>query len=294
MNNYGILLIDKPAGLTSHDVVMRARKVLKTKKIGHTGTLDPFATGLLVLCVGRATKLVGDLSVAEKEYEAKVILGLQTDTDDITGKPLKMAEVESIKDQEIRSVLNSFIGRSQQVPPAYSAIKVNGRKLYEYARQNAIMPELKPREIDIKSINKVAIDRDESGQRIDVDFTCLVSKGTYIRAIARDMGEKLGSAGTLGALRRTKVGMVQVEEASTLEDFEKGQYTLCDPIRFLDLPKVVLSPELIGFVESGRPLSSELFMTLTDTIIYDEKGQLVAIYRYDKEKEQMRMSVKIQ
>ncbi|MFA6792070.1 MAG: tRNA pseudouridine(55) synthase TruB, partial [Candidatus Izemoplasmatales bacterium] len=175
----GILLIDKPSGVTSHDVVQKIRFFLQTHSIGHTGTLDPLATGLLVLCVGKATKFVKFLTNHDKSYQADILLGIQTDTDDITGKVLKKTDPSQLSDEKILSVIHRFYGNMKQTPPAYSAIKVDGKKLYQYARNEQQIPIVEPREIEIKSISDFSIVR--STTDITLKMTLLVSKGTYIR-----------------------------------------------------------------------------------------------------------------
>ena len=289
----GLLLVDKPSGPTSHDIVMKARKSLRTKKIGHTGTLDPLASGLLVLCVGRATKLIKYLTFHDKAYQAKVILGLVTDTDDITGHPLSEADPLGLTDAEIIGALNGFVGRSLQKPPIYSAIKVKGRKLYEYARNDNSVPEIAARAIEITAINDISIARDEVNRRIEVGFSCRVSKGTYIRALARDLGTSLDNYGTLAELRRTDVGCLSQKDAVTLPELELGGFQLIDPLDTLKMPSLILPDEALMKVSNGGTLPKSLFESLTDTIIRDKQDRPIAIYRYDQEKDLMRMSVKL-
>ncbi|MGI6392570.1 MAG: tRNA pseudouridine(55) synthase TruB [Candidatus Izemoplasmatales bacterium] len=289
----GLLLIDKPSGLTSHDIVFKARKALNNKKIGHTGTLDPLASGLLVLCVGKATKLIKYLTALTKTYQAQAVLGIGTDTDDIMGNTVATADPLWISDSEITNKLAGFVGKSQQLPPSYSAIKVKGKKLYEYARQNLPLPELSPREIEIYAIEGVTTQRDEQKRLIFVNFSCKVSKGTYIRALARDLGKILETCGTLVALRRTKVGGLDVADAISLIDLEQGSFAFQDPLKTLEMPSIILGHEHIKAVLNGTPLPKTLFSFPTETIIFDEQKQPIAIYRYDEEKDKMRMSVKL-
>ncbi|MBN2696580.1 MAG: tRNA pseudouridine(55) synthase TruB, partial [Bacilli bacterium] len=223
----GILLIDKPSGMTSHDAVNRLRRLLKTKKIGHVGTLDPLATGLLVMVVGQATKLAQYLQEANKEYLATILLGMETDTDDITGKIVNRSEVE-VDQETIKQTMESFIGKTLQIPPNYAAIKINGKKMYEYARQDKALPKIEPRPIDIETIDQIEFNEDTDGRQL-VAFRTVVSKGTYIRALARDIGRKLGSYATLTSLQRTRVDKFSLENAYTLEEVEANKHYFIDP-----------------------------------------------------------------
>ena len=291
-NMNGILLIDKPKGLTSHDVVHQARKSLQTKRIGHTGTLDPLATGLLVLLVGDATKLAKYFSEHDKAYEAEIILGIQTDTDDITGEVIAKADAGSLSEADIVASIIKHIGTSKQLPPQYSAIKHGGKKLYEYARKAEIVPDVDPREIHIYEIERIRIISRENRQT-SVAFSCHVSKGTYIRALARDIGIDLGVFGTLKSLRRTALGAFSIANAVQIEDLEAGNLVLIDPLRHLLLPTVTLEEGYRQMIANGRFLPPHLFPESTDTIIRDPEGVALAIYRYDKERNVMRMSVKL-
>ncbi len=288
----GILLIDKPVGLTSHDVVYKVRKILLTKQIGHTGTLDPNATGLLVLMVGRTTKLGKYFSDHDKEYEAEVILGLETNTDDLTGEVINRADASKLTDTLIRNELNRFVGESLQVPPAFSAIKVDGKKLYEYARKSQEIPEVEPRKITIKAISNLKIvERDNL--TVTISFTCSVSKGTYIRALARDLGKNLGAYGTLKNLKRTSVGNFFLKDATSIEALTTGNVILLDPLPFLGMQNLTVKEDIKNQIDNGRFLPISLFKQKTDTIIYDQNHTPLAIYRFDSEKNIMRMSVKL-
>lgn len=209
----GILIIDKPKDFTSHDVVAKVRKLIGTKKVGHTGSLDPMATGVLVICVGAATKLVEHFTSKDKVYEAKVKLGIKTDTADITGKIIK-EDTFNINDKIVNEVLKSFIGKQKQIPPMYSSIKVNGMKLYEYARKG-IEVKIEPRDIEIFDISEGTIDDDE------ISFTVHCSKGTYIRSLCEDIAERLGTCGTMSYLRRIKTGKFSIEQSLTIEEINE-------------------------------------------------------------------------
>lgn len=210
----GIIVVNKPKGITSFDVIRNLRKILKTKKIGHTGTLDPLATGVLVICVGKATKLAQDIEGYEKEYIADFELGYRTDSYDIEGKILERREFEPVSNASLEEILKGFTGKIKQVPPMFSAIKVEGKRLYDLARQG-IEIERKSREVFIKEIEILEFDGRKGKIR------CLVSKGTYIRSLIYDIGERLGTFATMTDLKRTKVGEEKIETSYTLEAIEK-------------------------------------------------------------------------
>lgn len=208
----GIILIDKPQDWTSHDVVGKLRRLLKERRIGHSGTLDPMATGLLVVFVGRATRAVEFAESDEKQYIAGLRLGVETDTQDITGTVLKETEC-SITEEELKAVLPKFMGEISQIPPMYSALKVNGQKLYDIARKGGEV-ERKPRRITIQALDVIDNSHLEQGDYC-LDVTC--SKGTYIRTLCRDIGEALGVGGTMSSLRRVRAGGFHLRDALTIE-----------------------------------------------------------------------------
>lgn len=210
----GILNIYKPKGITSHDVVSFVRRQLKMKRIGHTGTLDPLATGVLPVLVGNATKLSDIIMADEKKYVARVILGVTTDTDDTTGEVIEKKAV-SIKEEQLNEAIKKFVGEIEQIPPMYSAIKVDGKKLYQLARQGVEI-ERKPRKITIYSIEIKNFD----GVSFDMHVHC--SKGTYIRALCRDIGTSLGTGACMDALERTMSGVFTKENSYTFEEIEKA------------------------------------------------------------------------
>lgn len=213
----GVLYIDKPKGLTSFDVCFRLRKVLNTKKIGHTGTLDPNATGVMVVLFDKDTKANQFLVSAYKEYVAEVVLGIKTDTLDIDGKVIEEAEVKMPKRDELLAALDKYLGKSKQLPPMTSAIKVNGKKLYEYQRQQQEV-EIPLRDIEVTEME--LLDVFDNG----FSFRCKVSSGTYIRSLVRDVLADLGLIGTLKELRRTKVDSVSIEDCQTLDAIIEGNY----------------------------------------------------------------------
>jgi tRNA pseudouridine55 synthase len=221
----GVLIIDKPAGITSHDVVARCRRILKTKRIGHTGTLDPFATGVMVILVGKATRLAQFLDKDAKCYEAIVRLGFETDTGDRTGElRITNYELRDISTEEIENVLEDFRGEILQTPPMYSAKKIEGKKLYELARKGVEI-ERKPVKItnyELRITNyELQKNRSDSElETLDFGLRVLCSAGTYIRVLAEDIGKKLGTGAHLAELRRTKAGNFSIEKAVTLEELE--------------------------------------------------------------------------
>jgi tRNA pseudouridine55 synthase len=227
----GILIIDKPVGLTSHDVVARVRRILKTKRVGHTGTLDPFATGVLILMIGKATRLAQFLDKDEKEYEAEVRFGYETDTGDRTGVRIDPGQnhlrkrvgetLPTLNAETIETALNKFRGRIQQVPPMYSAKKIAGRKLYELAREGKEV-ERKAAAVTITKLEIAQPVEAPSAQRTDLlTLTVACSAGTYIRTLAQDLGRELGVGAHLDELRRTRAGKFTIEQSITLDALEK-------------------------------------------------------------------------
>lgn len=211
----GLLIFDKEKGITSHDLVYKVRKKLGIKKVGHTGTLDPMATGVLVISIGKGTKTSDYILSSDKVYEAKIKLGVLTDSYDITGKILEEEDV-NFTEEEIKDALIKLTGKISQRPPIYSALKVKGKKLYEYAREGKDV-EIKKRDVEIYKIELL----DFNGKD---EFTILtkVSKGTYIRSLANDLGKSLGTYGTLTELRRTRSGSFKIEDAIKVSDFERS------------------------------------------------------------------------
>lgn len=237
----GIINVNKPSGITSFDVVRKLRRILHERKIGHTGTLDPLAEGVLVVCIGKATKLVQDIEGYEKTYTAGFELGYRTDTYDTEGQIIEKREINNVTLGELENVLKKFIGEIEQIPPMYSALKVDGKKLYELARQG-IEVERKARLIEIKFIDIVEFDG------VKGKIRCGVSKGTYIRSLIDDMGKALGTLATMTSLVREKVGSSNIEDSYTLEDIEaisleeKTDF-LCSVEDFFKYPKIILEGE---------------------------------------------------
>ena len=270
----GILLINKPIDFTSRDVVNKLTKILKTKKVGHTGTLDPIATGVLVVCVGNTTKLCELLTSEHKEYIATIKLGIKTDTLDTTGTIIEEKEY-NVTEEQIIEVLNSFLGDSIQTTPIYSAVKVNGKKLYEYAREG-IEVELPKRNINISNIELLSYKDDE------IKFKTTVSKGTYIRALIDDICTKLNTVGTMSSLIRTKQGQFTLEQTFTLEDIENGKYELISIEKALsEIETITINEELYNKVKNGS-IIPKTFNNDYANLLYNNK--IVAIYKtYDKD-----------
>lgn len=268
-NLNGILLVNKPKDFTSRDVVNKLTHILKTKKIGHTGTLDPIATGVLVVCIGNTTKLCELLTSKYKEYIATIKLGIKTDTLDITGNIIEQKEYQ-VTEEQIINTLNSFKGTSTQTTPIYSAVKVNGKKLYEYAREG-IEVTLPTREINITNIELISFKDDE------ITFKTTVSKGTYIRALIDDICTKLNTVGTMSSLTRTKQGNYTIEDTYTLEQIEEGTYKLLTIEEVLkDIETISITEEQYNKVKNGS-IIDRIFKEDIACLKYNNK--IVAIYQ---------------
>ena len=284
----GILNIYKEKGYTSHDVVAKLRGILRTKKIGHTGTLDPDAQGVLPVCVGRATKLCDMLTDKDKAYETVMLLGKTTDTQDITGSVLSESELgEDITAEKVTEVINSFVGEYMQVPPMYSALKVNGKKLYELAR-SGIEVERKARKVYIHSIEI----KDISLPRVTMTVNC--SKGTYIRTLCHDIGETLGAGGCMEELLRIKSGQFEINDSIKIDDVKKyvddGRISdIMKPVDgvFEKYQKCIVKKEYNVLVYNGNKFSPQNVLNRTDAKdgeevrVYDEDNFFIGIYRYN-------------
>ena len=275
----GIIVVNKPKGITSRDVVNKMCKLLNTKKIGHTGTLDPIATGVLVLCVGKATKLVEVLTSNDKEYIATVKLGILTDTLDTDGTIIEKKHVNLDKN-ELENVLNSFVGTYNQEVPIYSAVKINGKKLYEYAREKKEVT-LPKRMVEIKKIELLEL---EDGY---YKFKVSVSKGTYIRSLIKDINEKLRVIGVMSDLVRTRQGKFLINDSYSLEDIECNNYKIMSVTDVLkDENYVIIDSTLFKKVKNGAIINNE-YNTNMVTFVYNDR--VVAIYKmYDKDKTKMK------
>ncbi len=210
----GLIIVDKPAGLTSHDVVARVRRLAGTRRVGHAGTLDPMATGVLVVGVEKATRLLGHLALTEKEYSATIRLGQATDSDDADGTIISRASARGVSRPSLTAAADALRGEIRQIPPAVSAVKVGGKRAYQLARDGAPL-RLEPRTVTVRELTVQAVRR--HADLLDADLTVTCSSGTYIRALARDLGAALGVGGHLTRLRRTRVGPYREEDARTLD-----------------------------------------------------------------------------
>ncbi len=264
----GILLINKEANMTSHDVVNRVRKILKTKKVGHCGTLDPDATGVLVLCINKATKALQFLTSENKEYIATLSLGVATDTYDASGTIIEQVDFHGIS--HVEEVFQSFLGPQYQVPPLYSAIKVNGKKLYEYARNNEYV-EVQPRLVEVNEIEILNIDNHL------ITFRVKVSKGTYIRSLCVDIAKKLGYPGHMSHLQRTMSGGFHIDDCVSLNDVQEGCYSLLSlKEAFVHFPHYVVEDENI--VYHGKKIKSDIN---ENVVVVNKEGSVLAVYGPD-------------
>lgn len=282
----GIVNIYKEKGYTSHDVVAVLRKVVGQKKIGHTGTLDPDATGVLPVCLGRATKVCELLTDHDKTYEALLLLGKTTDTQDISGEVLEERDPGNLTEEEVRSCIESFIGEYDQIPPMYSALKVNGKKLYELAREGKTV-ERKSRKVQIHGIR--ILEMNLPHVRMEVDC----SKGTYIRTLCHDIGEKLQVGGCMEELERTKVGRFLKEDAVTLDEvrqkMEQGEgaelFTPLDQI-FEELPAVTVTDAKAWMSYNGNDLPERFLLEKEEWTdgqevrVYDSRKNFIGLYQY--------------
>lgn len=276
---FGFLNVYKPKGMTSHDVVAKLRKITKIKQIGHTGTLDPFAEGVLPICIGKATRLIEYLQ-DDKEYVATVQFGKTTDTYDLEGSVTEEFN-KKVSKSEVLEKLKEFEGEIQQIPPIYSAIKLNGKKLYDYARAGQTV-EIEPRVVFISKIELLSFD--EENQQAEILVAC--SKGTYIRSIAYDLGKKLNTGGYLVKLIRTKAGKFGIKAAvalSELDSTEKVLEDLINPIDILDLPKLYISDFEHEKVLQGQFLKNNTeFCNVFVLLIYNGSVDAVAFVEKDK------------
>lgn len=287
----GIINVYKEAGFTSFDVVAKLRGVLKQKKIGHTGTLDPDATGVLPICLGTATKVCDLLTDRSKEYIATMLLGVETDTYDCSGTVVNKKPVE-VNEERISEILHGFVGESMQIPPMYSALKVNGKKLYEYAREG-IKIERKPRKIQIYDLEILHIHLPE------VEFRVHCSKGTYIRSICYDAGRIAQCGACMKKLIRTRVDNFMLEDAYTLNEIEElvksgDVNTIVKPVDsvFSQYPKAVVMDEYSKVLYNGNRLKKQWVcqeMTPPQKVrIYDESGAFIGIYRYEESRKEFK------
>ena len=284
----GIINVYKEKGFTSFDVVAKLRGILKTKKIGHTGTLDPDAEGVLPVCIGRATKVCDILTDKDKVYEAVMLLGVETDTQDTSGEILKELPV-GVSEEAVKEAILSFVGEYAQVPPMYSALKVNGKKLYELAREGKTV-ERKARNVQIFSIEILEMNL----PKVRMSVHC--SKGTYIRTLCHDIGQKLGCGGCMDKLLRTKVGVFELADTLKLTEIDalakeglvEERIISVDEL-FEDYAKVWMKQEFDVVVHNGNRVKRKMFeeklSSNTERLrVYDSKGEFIGIYEYSEDR----------
>ena len=283
LNNFGgVLIVNKERDMTSFDVVRKVSNILGIKKIGHTGTLDPLAEGVLVLTIGKYTKLGDDLTSLDKEYVAGVKQGILTDTLDITGNVI---DTNNSRITNIKEVLKSFKKTYLQEVPKYSAVKVNGKKLYEYARNNEEV-ELPKKEVTIKEIKLLSKESDT------FKFKTTVSKGTYIRSLIRDIGESCNTLMTMTSLTRTRQGKFRIEDSYTLQDIENCNFEILDLLDIIDYKVIDIDDDLFKKIDNGVQI--ENIYDIDDKVIFRYKDTLVAIYKTsEKEENKLKMYKKI-
>lgn len=273
----GIINVNKPLGITSHDVVYRLRKMLGIKKIGHTGTLDPDADGVLPMCIGKGTKLAELITGYDKQYLAEMTLGAITTTQDKSGEVLETFAV-NVDEEQIRLAVQKFVGEISQIPPMYSAIKIDGKKLYELAREGKTV-ERKPRQVTIKNIEIKEINLAEKTVKMLVDC----SKGTYIRTLCQDIGTSLGCGGYMSALTRTKTGRFSLDEAYTLDEIagmvEKGDTSFLTPVEEAtpEYPRITVAEKNAKKICNGIKVRVEGLKLGETYRVFDEKGEFLVI-----------------
>lgn len=284
----GIINVYKEKGFTSHDVVAKLRGILHIKKIGHTGTLDPDAVGVLPVCIGKGTKLCDMITDTDKTYEAVMLLGISTDTQDISGNVLSKKDV-AVDEKTLIETVDSFVGEYKQIPPMYSAIKVNGRKLYQLAREG-IEIERSPRDVYIRSIHINDMNLQDGEPSVTMTVSC--SKGTYIRTLCHDIGEKLGCGACMKSLSRTRVGRFHIDDSYTINQIAalnlKGELSsiVASVDSMFDYPRIQINKEYDKLLYNGNmlPLSAgkALDVGLADKVrIYNESGEFIGIYSMD-------------
>jgi tRNA pseudouridine55 synthase len=298
----GFLVIDKAAGMTSHDVVSKVRHVLHERRVGHTGTLDPFATGVLLVMVGRATRLAQFLNTDEKEYEAIIRLGYATDTGDRTGSPIPTSSGKpnnTWTEQEVETAMAAFRGYIDQVPPMYSAKKIQGQKLYELARRGEEV-ERKPVRVCIHEFSAIRPDgqlmKDNADGTFDFEVRVVCSSGTYIRTLAEDLGKHLSIGAHLAELRRTRVGSFSVEQAITVDELKTrfaeealGTVLLPAGSALSHLPFVHLSDDDVRRTRHGMEveITEQDWPDGVDVSMFDETNTLIAMGRYEASRKQL-------
>jgi tRNA pseudouridine55 synthase len=280
----GLVLVDKPAGMTSHDVVARVRRLAGTRKVGHAGTLDPMATGVLVVGVDKATRLLGHLTLADKQYLATIRLGQATSTDDAEGEVTAAPGAARVTQDEILAAVTALTGPIEQVPPGVSAIKVGGQRAYKLTRDGQA-PELAARPVTVHEFTITALVRpsDADGDILDLEATVTCSSGTYVRALARDLGQALGTGGHLTRLRRTRSGSYRIEDARTLDELA-AEFTVTPlaEAAAAAFPRVDLTEQDAGRVAHGGRLPAATLPTAAGpAAVFGPDGSLIALMLQD-------------
>ena len=273
----GFMIVNKPLGYTSRDVVNKISHKFNTKKVGHSGTLDPNANGVLIICLGKALKTIELMDNLDKEYVAEVILGIETDTLDLDKNATILHEEKvDIDNQKIIDAINSFKGTYLQTVPKYSAVKVNGKKLYEYARNN-IPVDLPKKEVTISDITIIGDIRKNDG-KISFQIKCAVSKGTYIRSLVRDIGDKLSVPAVMKSLTRTRIGNFSIDNSYTLDNILNDNYEIISILEaFPNVPKIKIDGDMLKNIKNGMVL--EKFFDSEMAFILDSENNLLALYK---------------
>jgi tRNA pseudouridine55 synthase len=290
MSVSGVLVIDKPSGMTSHDVVARVRKTLKTRKVGHAGTLDPDVTGVLVLCIGDATRLIEYLSANEKVYEGRTVFGIATDTDDASGNIVRVASAAHLTEEIIKQAAKRFLGDTLQAVPAYSAVHIAGKRAYELARMGEAF-ERPVRQIHIESLDVWGF---IPGERAEVSFRVRCSKGTYVRALCRDWGDAVGVPAHMSMLRRIQAGQFSIEDAiplsewASLEHPERCLLPMSEAVR--GLPALYVSQDQAERLAHGQSLLvDDGCQEGTVAVFLEDVGELVAMCQFFKARDRGRV-----
>jgi len=270
-----LLLINKPQNMTSFDVVAIVRKALNIRKVGHTGTLDPNAEGLMIILIDKATKALPFMHLNKKEYYASLKLGIKTSTGDIWGETIDSSQVPEIKDELVVEVLNSFLGKTIQTPPKVSAISVNGKRLYEYARKDQEV-EIPKREIEIFEIEFIGIDE-------EIHFRVQCSSGTYIRSLCEDIAEKLGTNGTMSKLTRTRIESFELKDAYTIEQIRNKEFKFGEISKALNYP--IIQIEDPTDVKNGKKIELD---SEERVVMLKHNDEVLAIYEKDDEQQNYR------
>jgi len=278
---FGILNVNKPPGVTSRRVVNRVARLAKPGKAGHAGTLDPLASGVLIVCVGSATRLISSVQQQPKVYRAVFQLGMRSDTDDITGEMIVDAGCRTVSADQVKTLLPRFVGRIEQVPPKFSAVHVNGRRAYQLARSGRDV-HLSPRTVHVRQIELIAFEF----PRLELDIEC--GSGTYIRSIGRDMGEQLGCGAVMSDLVRTRIGPYSIDSAvdlASLKDENFSENLLPAVTAVVGLPQYRCSPDQLQEIRHGRPISCDdtRFADETTVAVLTPDGHLACLARFNNQ-----------